>query len=78
MCTAEMPTGHSPVTSRFSSHGGRLIPHCQLRIRSTDELGSRRSDLLWKTRKLTLSARTHVEVPATASIRHAAPVLRNR
>jgi hypothetical protein len=25
-----------------------------------------------------LSARTHVEVPATASIRHAAPVLRNR
>ena len=46
--------------------------------RADDELGGRRGDLLRKTRELTLNARTHVKAPATASMRHAAPVLRSR
>lgn len=43
-----------------------------------DELSGCRGDLLRKTRDLALSTRTHVQVPTTASVRHAAPVLRNR
>ncbi len=46
--------------------------------RADDELGGCRGDLLGKTPELALSARMYVEVPATASISHAAPVLRNR
>lgn len=46
--------------------------------RADDELGNRRGDLLGKARDLALRARTHIEVPASASFCHAAPVLRNR
>lgn len=46
--------------------------------RADDELSDRRSDLLRKTRELTLCTRTHVEAPTPASICHAAPVLWNR
>ncbi len=42
------------------------------------ELRGRRRDLLGKSRELALSARAHVEIPAIASSRHAAPVLRKR
>lgn len=43
-----------------------------------DKLSDRRGDLLGKTRELALGTRTHVKAPAPASIRHAAPVRRNR
>ena len=46
--------------------------------RADDELSDRCGDLLRQTRELPLSTRTHVEAPASASIGHAAPVLRNR
>jgi hypothetical protein len=49
-----------------------------IKERANDELSGCRGDLLRKTRELALSAQTHVEAPATASIRHAAPVLRNK
>lgn len=46
--------------------------------RADDELGGRRGDLLRETGELALRTRADVEMPAPASIGHAAPVLRNR
>ncbi len=44
----------------------------------TIELGGCGGDLFGQPRELALSARPDVELPATPSIGHAAPVLRNR
>ena len=46
--------------------------------RAYDELRNRRGDFLGKARNLALRTRTHIEVPASASFCHAAPVLRSR
>jgi len=43
-----------------------------------EELGRRRSDLLRQPRELTLSARPDVEIPASGTLRHAAPASWNR
>src|SRR5579859_6561908 len=46
--------------------------------RADDELGGSRGDLLGETGELALCTWADVEMPAPASIGHAAPVLRNR
>ena len=49
-----------------------------IKERANHELSDCGGNLLGKTRELALRTRTHVEVPAAASVGHAAPVLRNR